>query len=513
MEHLMPLSGPSRGKAVLLVPRWSEKGAGDVQGVPFRSFVLAAALLEAGFQVVLVDQESDLDRAGRWKDLAPHLRDGRAAFLWMNEMYPYRQTVNALDLAAGIRAEAPETPVIAGGEFISVCPPRFFDFESPLDYFVRGYGEDACLGLLEALEKGESPARVPGVAGKDREGRFFANEPRRRGIFSEGVLDLYRRIDLSEYIQRGGIFGNGEPTLTVGTGRGCVKNCRFCVWSGRPARVLPARAAVRLIRDLRERYGVRQFHIGELDFFLGPVRVRRFAELMARMAPGCYWFALGSPSDMIRLRESDWDALYEGGLRKVEIGIESGSDRLLRKLGKRHTASECLELVRLLNRRGIHTMSNFLFGFPGETREDRRASLELIERIWSLSRERNVLTFRYFQPSWDTPLGKEAWAEVKDPPRTLPEYLEGRLAFFSPGARFMPWLGREEEEEIRELVDHLLPLATSKLALAGPLRRGIYRFLRSRAERRLRRREPGRAWERRAYRLLVREPLDSTYVP
>ncbi len=513
MEYLKPPSGSARGKVVLLVPRWSENGAGDVQGVPFRTFFLAWALLRGGYEVVIFDQELDLDLSGRWGDLVPHLREARAAFLWMNEMYPYHQTVNTLSLAERIRADAPGTPVAAGGEFLSVCPPRFLDFPCPVDFFVRGYGEGTCLELLDALEAGRDPTGIPGLAGRDGGGRFFANPPGKVPALDPGCLDLYRRIDLSGFIQRGGIFGNGEPTFIIGTGRGCLKGCRFCVWSGRPARLLPAEAVADLVRDLREKYGVKQYHVAELDFFTGPARVRRFARLMREKAPDCVWFALGSPSDLVRLEEDDWEELYAGGLRKVEIGIESGSEPLLRRLGKRHGPEECYELVRKMLHRGIVPMSNFLFGFPGETREDRRASLRLILRIWKLSPRWNVMTFRYFQPTWNTPLGEEAWAAFSDPPRTLPEYLEWRLDFGKPGRRSMPWLEERDEAEILELVGFHLPLATSKLSPSGFLRRGVYRVLRRRAEKRIRKLDFRGSWDRLVYRRLVGEPLDSTYVP
>lgn len=510
MEALKPAAAV--GKVVLLVPRWSEAG-GDIQGAPFRAILLAGALLEAGYEVVFFDQEHDLDRADRWAETALHLRQAAAALLWMSEMYPYRQSLNLFALAARIKRDAPGVPVVAGGELISICPPSFLDFECRVDFFVRGGGERTCLELLDALRRGADPEGIAGLVGRSRDGRPWAADPERGARLEAAWLEPYRRLDLRPYIQNGGIFGNGEPTLAIGTGRGCVKKCRFCVWSSQPARILQAGPIADLICDLRAAYGVRQFHIGELDFFMSIPRALALARALAERAPECIWFALGSPADLAKLREEEWALLHAGGLRKIEMGTESGSNRLLRLLGKGHTAEQCLELTRGMLRHGIVPMNNFLFGFPGETREDRQQSLRLIHRIWSLSPERNCITFRYFQPTWQTPLGRQAWAATPGAPANLPEYLAHRPGYDDPGRRSMPWLPRADEAQIKLLVNHYLPLAVSKLPIEGAVRRACYRALRARAEERLRRLDFSLAWDRTAYRLLVGLPLAAAYVP
>jgi radical SAM superfamily enzyme YgiQ (UPF0313 family) len=402
--------------------------------------------------------------------------------------------------------------VVAGGEFITLCPPGFFDVASPVDFFLRGYGEKSGRLLLDCLQERRDVGSVPGLVWREN-GRLRHNPPDGKPDFVPEYLELYRRIDLRPYVQTGGIFGNDQPTLTIGTGRGCTKGCFFCAWRGHPARILGAGHVVGLIRDLRERYGVRQFHIGELDFFMSRSRVLRMAELMREQAPDCIWFALASPSDLVPLTGQDWDLLAAGGLRKVELGSESGSARLLRLLGKRHGPEDVFRCSRSMIERGIVPMNNFLFGFPGEIRADRDDTLRLIHRLWQLSRERNCMTFRYYQACWGTPTGEAALAAMPDAPRTVVEFLQRRHELTGESYRAIPWLPWADELEIKQLVNHYLPLLTSRLELRPAWRQRVYRSLRGTAERRVAGQQLGRPWDRWLYDRLIGHPLDCTYTP
>ncbi|MCC6783312.1 MAG: B12-binding domain-containing radical SAM protein [Planctomycetes bacterium] len=512
MDLLMPSGRPATGRVALLVPRWTDRGAREPQGTPFRVFNFGAALLEAGNELLFVDQERDLDRADRRAEIAAALAGCEAAFVWMNELYPSNQTLNALRLAELAKSSRAALPVIVGGEFITICPPGLLDLAAPIDFFLRGYGERSAPMLLAALRAGHLPVDVPGIVFRGADGGVAHVPPSRQPDFTAEYLALYRLVDMRPYIQRGGVFGNDQPTLTVSFGRGCTKGCAFCAWSNHPSRVLPAQDCFDVLAALRDRYGVKQFHIGELDFFMSRPRGLELADLLASRRPDVVWFALGSPIDLIRYGDADWDRLRAGGLRKVELGSESGSTDVLQRIGKRHTAEHVFAISQKMLERGIVPMNNFLFGFPGETRADRAQTLALVDRIRSIAPDMNHFTYRYYQPVWDTALGELALAAAPSPVTSLDRWLAERPLFVREDVRTMPWLPHEDELEIKALVNHDLPLATSRQPVPGRLRHAFYRVLRRRAQRRLREGRPGPRWERRLYERLIALPLDKTYV-
>lgn len=502
-----------RGRVALLVPRWTDASDPDVQGTPFRSLLVGGALLAAGYEVLFFDQEHDLDRHDRFAEFLDLLHGSVAAVIWMNEMYPFNQTDNAHRLSERIHARFPELPVVVGGEFVTICPPGFFDFEHGIDYFLRGYGEETAVRLVEHLQAGTEPRDVPGLVYTAPDGTRHDRPAERKAFLRREWLALYDQLDLSGYIQRGGVLGNDQPTLALVAGRGCVKGCGFCAWSNHRARVLDAEVYFELIAKLRARYGVKQFHIAELDFFTWPKRALELAERLRRECPDVVWFALGSPVDLVRISDADWAALYAGGLRKVEIGSESASARLLGRIGKQHQPEDIYRCSERMVRHGIRPMNNFLFGFPGETRVDRAASLAMIHRLFELSPELCHFTYRYYQPVWGTPLGDEAIAAIPEPSTRLDHWLAERHRYHQQGARALHWLPAADEREIKDLINFQLPLATSQYPIESRWRRRVYFELRARARRVTGRARQLTAFDRWVYRRLLDARLDQTYIP
>ena len=68
---------------------------------------------------------------------------------------------------------------------------------------------------------------------------------------------------------------------------------------------------------------------------------------------------------------------------QLHLPVQSGSDRILAAMNRRHTRADYVEIVRKLRaaRTDLAVTSDFIVGFPGETEEDFAATLDLVERI------------------------------------------------------------------------------------------------------------------------------------
>jgi len=505
MQVLSPPSPIAR--VGLVVPRWNICPEPHLQGVPFRCLPVAGALYQAGYEVVFCDQEPDLDRDGGEARLREELCGCRAVFFWNQDLDPIGQAPNLIEWARRVRAWHPRIPIVAGGGFVALCPPEALEFDGTVDYFLRGYGESAGPKLMAALSGSAPLESVNGLVWSDggvRSNPVAAVEP-----FRPENWIAYHQIDLARYAQRGGIFGNGYATFTLGTGQGCAKRCTFCYWRNHRPSLAPAEAVVDLVARLRAYYAVRQYHLGELDAFTSRKRLLTLARLWRERLPDCIWFALASPSDAAELTEEDWDLIAASGCRKIEFGSESGSAAQLAALGKRHDPEAPVRLTRACLARGIVPMHNFVFGLVGETARDRRKTLDLIRRLRSMNPARVCLTYRLYQPCWDTPMGEAAIARTQDFPRTLSEMVASRHAAVT--ARTMPWLGRRAERHVKRLVEFYLPLSTSRIAVSGRARRWVYRGLRTASGVRLRGSFFAGGVDRWLYDHLVGLPLDCTF--
>ncbi len=69
--------------------------------------------------------------------------------------------------------------------------------------------------------------------------------------------------------------------------------------------------------------------------------------------------------------------MKRAGCYRVSIGIETGSQRLQEKIRKHIPLGKLQQRLRECRRSGVEIMGNFMYGFPGETREELRATLNL----------------------------------------------------------------------------------------------------------------------------------------
>ncbi|MCB1545988.1 MAG: radical SAM protein, partial [Rhodoblastus sp.] len=77
----------------------------------------------------------------------------------------------------------------------------------------------------------------------------------------------------------------------------------------------------------------------------------------------------------------------------LHLPVQSGSDRILRAMNRRHTARDYVALIETLRaaRADIALSSDFIVGFPGETDEDFRATMRLVEEVGFAS----AFSFKY----------------------------------------------------------------------------------------------------------------------
>jgi B12-binding domain/radical SAM domain protein len=176
--------------------------------------------------------------------------------------------------------------------------------------------------------------------------------------------------------------------------RGCLYNCSFCQTPRIFGHSLCHRNAKSIARYMKGAipYGYRQgAFISTNAFSYGstgsPVpNVTAIGELLSacRQAGiggihfGCY------PSEV----RPDWVhpeilQLVKRDCRNktIVLGAQSGSDSLLSRLKRGHTAEQALTAARSIRQAGFMPHVDFVFGFPGETIEDRQLSLRLMGKM------------------------------------------------------------------------------------------------------------------------------------
>jgi radical SAM superfamily enzyme YgiQ (UPF0313 family) len=170
-----------------------------------------------------------------------------------------------------------------------------------------------------------------------------------------------------------------KRVIAYKTSRGCPFGCAFCYnWEFNQGRwrAWSKEAVLEDINFLKSQYSIDAIKFYDDNFFVN--RKRAFDILKA----------IDLPSHIeIRI-----DFLDEETVRQLKdlktfdllIGLESGSDRLLKLIDKRFTVNKLLEGVRNIAKHNLHATYSFIVGLPTETKEEFQATIDLMRQIYKI---------------------------------------------------------------------------------------------------------------------------------
>ncbi len=171
---------------------------------------------------------------------------------------------------------------------------------------------------------------------------------------------------------------------------GCDKACSYCVvpYTRGPERSRASDAILREVRQLAELgYSEVQLLGQTVNSYKDPTaRGMRFSELLLAVAdePGIrrVRFTTSHPSDFTRDIVDALDAQTKL-CNHVHLPVQSGSTRVLRAMQRTYSREEYLEKIALIRsaRRPISITTDIIVGFPGETEEDLRETLSLLDAV------------------------------------------------------------------------------------------------------------------------------------
>lgn len=280
-----------------------------------------------------------------------------------------------------VRAMLPHTCIVAGGPHVTALPELTLDENPDLDLVVCGEGDRALPMLVEAVLAGElATARqhIPNLAYRDE-----ASCVRTETLFVEDVDEFgapdWERLRPDRYppVQHG-TFHKSTKVVPILTSRGCPYPCSFCaghLLTGRKIRLRNVADVVDEIQLLQSDYGFEEFIIEDENFTFYKEHVLRFADEIERRGIRCH-FSLPNGVRLDRLDEEVIRRLRDIGAYLVVLGVESISSTTLKRMRKKWSRAQVIEVVTLLKKHGFTVQANFILGFRDDTMEDIQESLE-----------------------------------------------------------------------------------------------------------------------------------------
>lgn len=282
---------------------------------------------------------------------------------------------NALELIAAGRAAG--SIVILGGPDPALYKEEYL--AAGADIVVFGEGELTLEELLPHLKRRglDDLDRIAGIAFRARDGSIVSTAPRPylRHLDAQPFPDR-SAIDFGVYL-RAWKENHGRSCVSLITARGCVFTCRWCshaTYGLTHRRRSPANVADELEAIMRDYQPDSLWYADDVFTINRPWLARYAAQLKER--------GLGVPFETITradcLDETSCDLLAQMGCRKIWIGTESGSQKILDAMDRRVTVEQIFKATRMLKERGILTGFFIMLGYEGETKDDLRATARLL---------------------------------------------------------------------------------------------------------------------------------------
>ncbi|MDQ7029325.1 MAG: radical SAM protein [Ardenticatenia bacterium] len=310
-----------------------------------------------------------------------------------------------------------------------------------MDVTVQGQGEVTFAEIVERLARGDLPAGVAGCAYRLPGDEVpVANPPRPMTDMNILPAANYDLIDVEPYFAR-----KGRRQLDYISSVGCYYRCAFCadpfVYRRRWSALEPPRVGEEL-EHLWRRHRFEEVAFQDETFFTHRKRVVAIAEEFLRRGLPFTWTATMRADQGYRLSDEIFALCVRAGLRRVMIGVESGSQQMLNWMTKDITLDQVMDCAEKCARHDLGAIFPFIVGFPGESDEDVEATLELIKRLRSMSPKFETPIF-YYKPY----PGSRITDQVVQQGYRLPQSLEEWARFDFIGSSG-PWVSREKYERI-----------------------------------------------------------------
>ena len=206
----------------------------------------------------------------------------------------------------------------------------------------------------------------------------------------------------------------GEKEIAIITSRGCAFDCAFCGGAKSlnkdiTTRIRTEESVITEIRAILSAYpDIQSIRVLD-DLFLRNGKSIDMTNNIFLKFPHLSWrgmvHVLSLAKDVEKVKK-----LRRGRCRELFIGIESGSESVRRKINKLGTIDDIITVSKAILESGIDLKGYFIYGFPGETKEDFQKTYELASKIKEISTN-TTGTFRtsvfQFRPYHGTQLYNE----------------------------------------------------------------------------------------------------------
>ncbi len=340
--------------------------------------IIAHVLKDNGFQFTVIDTYIESTTEEFFSSIEVQKPDIILISAYLgNYTYPF-----LLDVVRRVKSIHNRCLIVIGGPITAAIPNLLMD-KTPVDILVRGEGEITIIELLKRLSSGSyDPSRLEflhdlkGIYIRNDEGTFFTGHRDRIAVLDNSPFPLYEAFPIESYVN---YLKRTNRCWDISASRGCPHNCRFCKLTfGKKVTRKATRSVIAHMKYIADQYGIHKFNFVDDNFLNSRQIIEETVSILhSEDIKDLKWRFQGR-ADMISPAQVEQMAAV--GLYDISFGIESGSQIMLNRYGKRLNISRALEnLKEIQTIVDIHC--SFIVGGPEETWDDIKKTEKFVRRL------------------------------------------------------------------------------------------------------------------------------------
>lgn len=261
---------------------------------------------------------------------------------------------------------------VVGGPHASFAVKEMLN-ELNVDFVVRGEGEFTFLKLMESLNYPENLllSEIKGISYKIN-----------NGIRNNGDANYIESLDALP-LQPIGLIEHQKYTapFTLITSRGCPGNCIYCssrALSGSKYRMRSAENIICELLFLSQKLRTEKFLILDDTFTADVIRLKRFCHIIDKLEKH-YIFRIESRVDSVSFESIC--LLKKAGCEVIHFGIESGSQEVIKKIGKNIKLNWAEEIMNFTYNQKIHVVASFIIGHYCDNESTIHETIALMKKL------------------------------------------------------------------------------------------------------------------------------------
>ena len=282
---------------------------------------------------------------------------------------------------------ATDTLLVAGGVHATIFPE-----ETLRDLNVHavgiGQGDETILELLREKDTRQF-SRVRSICYMQNDAPFFTEKRQlRRNLDHLPIIPARHLLPDPDFVVTNRLSNTNLRMTHVMVGQGCPFSCHFCASQQKQLQYRSGWHIRRELEHLKEAYGIEGFAVVGDNFLVNKRKVRDICHAIGDL--GLQW------STLSRVDTVDYDTLEvmrDAGCIEIKFGVESGSEAILKAMGKGISINQIRNALKMTHAVGIKAKVFMIHGYPGENMQTTQETIALLHELSSMIER--VALFRF----------------------------------------------------------------------------------------------------------------------